>query len=88
MEKVAQPDPVNRYNLDNISVSQMKIFGKRYEMIRINSTSNGLAVRQQLSGQQRQVAMQRSFKKGKIDANRLRVSRAIATVGPNSARYR
>ena len=40
MEKVAQPDPVNRYNLDNISVSQIKIFGKRYEMIRINSTSS------------------------------------------------
>jgi len=65
----------------------MKIFGKRYEMTRINSTSNGLAVRQQLSGQQRQVAMQRSFKKGKIDANRLWVSRAIATVGSSSARY-
>jgi hypothetical protein len=31
MEKVAQPDPVNRYNLDNISVSQMKIFGKGKE---------------------------------------------------------
>jgi hypothetical protein len=66
----------------------MKIFGKRYEMTRINSTSNGLAVRQQLSGQQRQVAMQRLFKKGKIDANRLWVSRAIATVGSSSARYR
>jgi len=66
----------------------MKIFGKRYEMTRINSTSNGLAVRQQLSGQQRQVAMQRSFKKGKIDANRLWVSRTIATVGSSSARYR
>jgi hypothetical protein len=66
----------------------MKIFGKRYEMTRINSTSNGLAVRQQLSGQQRQVAMQRLFKKGKIDANRLWISRAIATVGSSSARYR